>query len=423
MSERYDVVVIGGGPGGATAATLLADAGRRVLVLEKGGFPRFHIGESLMPETYHVFKRLGMLPKLAATDFPRKESVQFVSASGRESQPFYFHDRDPNEWSITWQVPRDRFDQMLLSNAAEHGATVRQGVRVCEVLFQGDQAVGVRVQEDDRTRDIAATVVVDATGLNALLGRQLGLRQLNTRLRKACIFAHYRGGHRDSGRDEGATLILSLPDRAGWFWYIPLPEDTVSVGVVADPAYLVNGRGDDPAATLDEEISRCPGVARRLAQAARKQKVWVTADYSFSSRRTAGNGWVLAGDAFGFLDPIYSSGVLLALVSGRMAADAIDEGLGRGDVSAGQLGKYHGELAAGIDRMRKLVYAFYDPQLSFGKFLMAHPHMKDHLTRLLIGDLFSPDVDEIFPPLAEMCPSLAAIETAPADASAGVGRP
>ena len=160
-NESYDCVVVGGGPAGATVGTLLADAGRSVMILEAATFPRHHVGESLMPQTYSTFKRLGMLDAMRNSNFPSKESVQFVSASGKDSQPYYFTDRDPNEWSKTWQVKRDQFDQMMLDNARQHGAAVREGVRVREVLFEGDRAVGVRVGKGEGATDIAARVVVD----------------------------------------------------------------------------------------------------------------------------------------------------------------------------------------------------------------------------------------------------------------------
>src|SRR3954469_15951918 len=256
-SDTFDVVVIGGGPGGATVATLVADAGHRVLVVERGQFPRFHIGESLMPETYWTFKRLGMLPRLKESDFVKKYSVQFVNANGKESQPFYFDEMNPHECSQTWQVVRSEFDRMMLDNAAEHGATVRQETNVTDVLLEpatggngngsghGDlpRATGVIVQrKGEAPRRIAAKVVVDATGTSALISKKLGIRKPDPKLRKCSIFAHYKGARRDEGKNEGATLVLALANQEGWFWYIPLPDDVVSVGVVGEVDYLVNGQ-------------------------------------------------------------------------------------------------------------------------------------------------------------------------------------
>lgn len=395
-SETYDCVIVGGGPAGATAGTILADHGHRTLILERSAFPRHHIGESLMPQTYWTFKRIGMLDKLAASDFPRKQSVQFVSDSGRESLPYYFTDRDPNEWSITWQVCRDRFDKMMLDNAREHGAEVREGVLVREVIFDGPRAVGVRASVDGRETELHARVVVDASGQTSVLARQLELREPDVRLKRASIYAYYRGAIRDEGRNAGATIIVHTPGRRGWFWFIPLPDDIASVGVVAPPAWLCAGRGDDPLATLEEEIVACPGIAERLRPAQRVSQAFVTSDFSFHAKQLAGEGWVLVGDAFGFVDPVYSSGVMLALKSAEFAADAIHDGLGEDDVSGQRLGRFGTKLMAGMQLIRQLVYAFYDTGFSFGAFAREYPQYQDHLVRILIGDVFNDEVGEMF---------------------------
>jgi flavin-dependent dehydrogenase len=420
-SDSFDVIVIGGGPAGATVATLLGDAGRRVLVVERGQFPRFHIGESLMPETYWTFQRLGMLPKLKQSDFVKKYSVQFVNANGKESQPFYFDEMNPHECSQTWQVVRSEFDRMMLDNAAEHGATVWQDTNVVDVLFEPaadgsgngngnghgsrlPRATGVVVQrKGESPRRISAKVVVDATGTSALISKKLGIRKPDPKLRKCSIFAHYKGARRDEGKNEGATLVLALANQQGWFWYIPLPDDVASVGVVGDVDYLINGRGT-PEETLEQEIRNCPGLEGRMTSAERVSPVHVLSDFTYRADRCAGDGWVLVGDAFGFLDPIYSSGVFLALKSGEMAADAINEGLATGDLSAEHLGRWGPELATGMHAIRKLVYAYYTPGFSFGQFMRAHPEYKRNLVELLIGDVFRPEVNAIFGPMGKMIP-------------------
>ncbi len=249
-TRSFDCIVIGGGPAGATVAALLADYAHDVLLLERLQFPRHHIGESLMPASYHTFKRLGMLEQLKASDFPRKQSVQFVSATGKDSQPYFFPDRDPDEWSTTWQVKRDRFDVMMLDNARKHGATVVQGVGVKKVLFDGTRATGVSAVIDGEMRELRSRVVVDATGMSAVLSKQLDIREPDERLKNAAIYAYYKGALRDEGRNAGATIIIHTPDRTGWFWFIPLPDDVASIGVVAPPSYLCSARGDDPLATI-----------------------------------------------------------------------------------------------------------------------------------------------------------------------------
>lgn len=402
-NTAYDVVVIGGGPAGSTVSTLLAQRQYRVLVIEKERFPRFSIGESLMPGTYWTFKRLGMLEKLRASHFPRKYSVQFVSASGRESQPFYFFQTNPHESAVTWQVLRSEFDLMMLENAAEHGVDVWQGTLVKEVLFEGDRAVGVLALKDGKPCEVRAKVVVDASGRNAFLSKRLNMRHPDPQLKKAAVFAHYENVIRDPGIDEGVTLVLNIRDNLGWFWYIPLPNNVVSIGVVANPSVLFEGRARDPEKVLEEEIVLCPTVKARLVPARRVSPVQVLNDFSYRSLQPSGHGWVLIGDAYGFLDPIYSSGVLLALKSGEFAADTIHEAFRTGDFSGEQLGGFHPTMYRGIEAMRKLVYAFYSRNFSFGQFVRNHPEYQKNLVDLLVGDVFKPEAGEIFKVMSRYC--------------------
>src|SRR3954471_24205739 len=207
-TSSTDVVVIGGGPAGSTVSTLLAQHGCRVRLFERERFPRFHIGESLIPETYWVFERLKMLDKMKASAFVKKYSVQFVNASGKLSAPFHFWDNKPHECSQTWQVIRSEFDTMMLDNAREHGVTVHEGVRVVDVIFDGTKASGVTIQQDGGVRqNISSTVVVDASGQNGLLMNRFDLRVWDPLLNKGAIWAYWKGAHRDTGRDEGATIV------------------------------------------------------------------------------------------------------------------------------------------------------------------------------------------------------------------------
>lgn len=402
IKSEYDVVVIGGGPAGSTVSTLLAQHGYRVGLFERERFPRFHIGESLIPETYWVFKRLNMLPKMQASPFVKKFSVQFVNAVGKESAPFYFHDNKPHECSQTWQVIRSEFDQMMLENAREHGVEAYEGVHVLEVLFDGDRAVGVTIRNEAGTKiDIRAKVVVDASGQAALLQNRFKLRVWDPVLNKGAIWTYWRGAYRDTGRDEGATMVLQTEGRDGWFWYIPQHDDTVSVGVVAPFDYLFKGRGTNHEQTYLEEVERCPAVKKRIEGAERTTGYFVTRDYSYRSTRVAGGGWVLVGDAFGFLDPLYSSGVLLALKSGELAADAVADGLRSGDTSEAVLGRWGDGFNQGVDRMRRLVCEYYNG-FSFGRFVKQYPHLRNTVTDLLIGDLFHDRVDAVWGPMESM---------------------
>jgi flavin-dependent dehydrogenase len=401
--NEADVVVIGGGPAGSTVSTLIAQRGYQVKLYERERFPRFHIGESLIPETYWVFQRLKMLDKMKASPFVKKYSVQFVSASGKVSAPFYFHDNKPHECSQTWQVIRSEFDLLMLNNAREQGVEVHQPARVLDVLFEGRRAVGVRVQKEDGSQDeVRASVVVDASGQSTMLQNRFKLRLWDPVLNKGAIWTYWQGAYRDTGRDEGATLVVQTPNKQGWWWYIPQHDDTVSVGVVAPFDYLFKGRGSHEQ-VYEEEATACPAITERLSKAKRATGYFATKDYSYRSREVAGHGWVLIGDAFGFLDPLYSSGVLLALKSGEMAADAIVEGLERGDVSAEQLGKWGPVFNRGVDRMRRLVCEYYDG-FNFGNFIRKFPDLKGTVTDLLIGDLFEDRVDNVWGPLESLYP-------------------
>src|SRR3954452_13977747 len=245
---------------------------------------------------------------MKASPFVKKFSVQFVSATGKESAPFYFHENKAHECSQTWQVIRSEFDTMMLQNAQEQGVEVHQPARVLEVLFDGDRAAGVRVQHEDGSQEeVRAQVVVDASGQSTMLQNRFKLRQWDPVLNKGAIWTYWQGAYRDTGRDEGATMVIQTPNRQGWWWYIPQHDDTMSVGVVAPFDYLFKGRGSHEQ-IYNEEIARCPAVQKRLAGAERATGYFATKDYSYRAKEVAGEGWVLIGDAFGFLDPLYSSG-------------------------------------------------------------------------------------------------------------------
>lgn len=403
MEKNFDVIVMGGGPAGSSISSILAREGRSVILFEKEALPRHHIGESLMTDTYWTFQRMGILEKLKQSPFVRKYSVQFANSAGRESRPFYFFEANHHESAVTWQVTRSAFDQFLLEHAAEQGAVINQGTPVKRVLFDEDRATGVEVQmKDGSLETFHAKVIVDATGQQAILSNKFGWRVRDPKLKKAVVYSYFKGAHREPDLNGGATLVLRTERGSeGWFWYIPLENDITSVGVVANPEYLVKGRGQDLAKIFDEEIEKCEAIRRRVEGAERVDKIYSIVDYSYRSRQNAGDGFILIGDAYGFLDPIYSSGVLLALKMAELAADAIHDCFTNDDFSAARLGQFQPKLDRGIESMRKLVYAFYDEDFSFSKFLQKYPDQRVNIINLLIGDVFRAGVDEVYGPLSE----------------------
>jgi flavin-dependent dehydrogenase len=399
----YDVIVIGGGPAGSTLASILAREGRSVVLFEKEEFPRHHIGESLMTDTYWTFQRMGILDKLKASPFVRKYSVQFANYVGKESRPFYFFEAIHHESAVTWQVTRAVFDRLLLEHAGDQGAKVYQGTPVRRVVFEGDRAAGVEVaMKDGSVRKFESKVVVDATGQTAMLSNKFGWRMRDPKLKKAVLYSYFKGAMREPDLNGGATLVLRTErGSGGWFWYIPLENDITSVGIVADPGYLVKGRGQDLAKIYNEEIEKCEPCRRRVEGATRVDKIYSIIDYSYRSRQCAGNGFMLIGDAYGFLDPIYSSGVLLALKMAEFAADAIHDAFKHDDFSRERLGQFQPKLDKGIESMRKLVYAFYNDGFSFAGFLQKYPEHRVSIINLLIGDVFREDADEVYGPMSE----------------------
>ncbi|MDX1981147.1 MAG: NAD(P)/FAD-dependent oxidoreductase [Bryobacteraceae bacterium] len=394
MPNEYDAIVVGGGPAGATASAVLAAKGRRVVVLERTSFPRYHIGESLLPYCYFPLERLGLIERMNASHFPRKYSVQFVTMEGKLSVPFYFFKHFDHPAAVTWQVLRSEFDKMLLDNAREKGAEVIEEITARELLWNGGAVTGVRaVTKDGETREFHAPMTIDATGRDAFAVSRNGWKVRDGYLNKIAVWTYYKGAMRDPGLDEGATTVAFVPDK-GWFWYIPLPDDVISVGVVAEKDYLYSD-SRDLKTIFDREVSRNPWIAGHLAAGRQTGEYFVTAEFSYRSRHCAADGLVLAGDAFGFLDPVFSSGVFLALRSGELAADAVDAALSAGDVSAARFQEYGAKLCEGIEAMRKLVYAFYNPNFSFREFLTEFPHLHGDLTDCLIGHLFK-DFDPLF---------------------------
>lgn len=395
-SSSFDCIVMGAGPAGTTCATLLARAGVKTLLVERDRFPRPHVGESLMPETYWIFDRLGILDSLKRNVFARKVGVQFVSSSGKESAPFFFRSHDPRECSETWHVDRAHFDKLMADNAVAEGVQLREATRVQDVLFEEERATGVRVQNTAGvTEDLTAQVVIDATGQRSLLATKLGLRRTNPDLKKAAIWGHFRGGQVDNAGGGVKTVIMQTQYNRSWFWYIPQTDDLVSVGVVGDNDYLLRGRGT-PLDVFQAELVDCPTLGEWLTEATLADQLEVVKEFSYSTERSAGDGWVLVGDAWGFIDPIYSSGVFFALKSAELAADAAIAGFEKGDLSAAQLGAWLPDFARQTNLIRKLVHAFYSGEFRVGRFVKEFPQHQAELVDLLIGRVFDGRPGKIF---------------------------
>ena len=394
-SSHYDVIIIGAGPAGTTAGALLAEKGRRVLILEKAKFPRYHIGESLMPYCWFTLSRLGLVEEMERRAFTKKYSVQFVTQDGRQSQPFYFFQHYDHPSAVTWQIERSEFDQMMLDNARSKGAEVREQTPVQRILSDDTgRTIGVEATGPDGvTFHVHAPVTLDCSGRERVAKGRDGWFSKDPALNKIAVWSYWRGAKRDPGIDAGNTTVAYVEGR-GWFWYIPLKADILSVGVVAEKDYLFSD-SKDPAQILAREIERNAWIKEHLAEGTQFGEYWVTAEFSYRSKHPAGDGLVLAGDAFAFLDPVFSSGVFLALKSGELAADAIDAALTAGDTSAARFESYGATLCRGIENMRKLVYAFYDDGFSFGKMIKAHPTQRGRLTDCLIGDLFELDFTDL----------------------------
>jgi len=384
--DAYDCVVVGGGPGGCVAATILADAGYRVALIDREAFPRFRVGESMIPYNYFPLQRAGMIEKMQASDFPKKHSVQFVGRSGRQSQPFYFSEHIDHPCAQTWQVTRDVFDAMMLDNAREHGVTVFEQMSARDLLEQDGKTVGVScVDADGAPHTFNAKVTVDASGGKGFAMSKLGWRIVDKSLVKYAVWGYFRGAARDPGRDEGATTITYLEGK-NWLWYIPLRDDIVSVGAVGDEDYLLKDTRD-LTRIFEREVDKNAWVKQRLTPGKLEDDYRVCVHRSYRSKYCAKDGLVLVGDALSFLDPVFSTGMYLTLVSGELAADAIIEGLRAGDVSGKRFEAYGETMCHRIEILRRLVYAFYAKDFSFKQLIMKYPDLKGAVTDCLVGNL------------------------------------
>ena len=317
----YDVGIIGGGPAGSTAATLLGRAGRRVIVLEREKFPRFHIGESLLPFSMQTFDRLGVREKLDRTFLP-KYGGEIVAACGTKGVRFYFKDGFQSHRDRAYQVTRSDFDKLLLDHSRENGAEVREETEVKRIAVTADR-VKIDIETSAGANEtIEARYLLDCSGRQTVLGNFYSLKKTYDHLQKFSVFAHYENVDRPEGID--GTLIRMVRGLDRWFWMIPLTQTRMSVGVVMDTASF-RAMKLSPEAALERCIGEQPMVLERMSRAERVSPVYSAGDYSYRNTKFFGDRWLLAGDAAGFIDPVFSSGVFLAVMSGEKAADALNE--------------------------------------------------------------------------------------------------
>jgi flavin-dependent dehydrogenase len=347
----HDVAIIGGGPAGSTAATLLAKAGRSVVVLEREKFPRFHIGESLLPFSMTALERLGVMPKIEAAGFVVKHGAEIASNDGARDTRFYFKDGFRSQRSTAFQVPRADFDKLLLDHAAESGAEVCEETTVEQLDFHEDCVTLSVNSKNGGAKTLEARYLLDCSGRNAVVGTRFDLKRAYPDLRKFAIYAHYEGVETPCGIDGSLTRMVRAEDH--WFWLIPLSATRTSVGVVMDTDEFKKFTAP-PAEVLHQLIAASPVMAGRMCRAECVSKVYASGDYSYRNRRLHGKRWLLAGDAAGFIDPIFSSGVFLAILGGEQAAAAFEIALD----SPSRSGAVFRDYSRRLDTVMKLYLRF-----------------------------------------------------------------
>ena len=384
----HEVAIIGGGPGGSTTANLLARAGHDVVLFEKERFPRFHIGESLLPHNVRIFERLGIMGALGER-FIEKWGVEFVSSSGDHNRLFHFEQALTPRYPMCFQVLRSEFDHLLLREAASRGARVLEGTRVVEANRAPDGTWRLATESEGKAAaKVEARFLIDASGRDGFLARKLGLREMDPALRKAAVFAHYRGVPRREGRDSGNIVIILMRD--GWFWMIPFSDGKTSVGLVADGT-SIREQGLSPEATLARAIERCPAARDRMREAERVSDVYAASDWTFACRGIAGEGYLLVGDAAAFIDPVFSSGVLLAMSSGELAADLLHEAFVRSDLSPRRFRTYERAVRRHVRAYYRMVSTFYGPVFPEMSFAPATRFgITESVIGLLAGDMEPP---------------------------------
>jgi len=385
-AQSCDILVIGGGPAGATAAIMLAEKGYRVVVLEKARHPRFHIGESLLPANLPILDRLGVAEKVRAIGM-QKWGAEFISHWDGRRQEFQFANAWDKSLPMAYQVRRSQFDEILIRRAAERGATVVEGCRVKDVEFLDGRGVLVHALHEDGTAQTwQASRLIDASGRDTFLGNQLGSKKRNTKHSSAAMFAHFTGARRNCGRREGNISIYWFDH--GWLWFIPLADGTTSIGAVVWPHYL-RTRKTPVREFFLATIALCPPLAERLADATLVSEVEATGNYSYACERSHGGNFLMIGDAYAFVDPVFSSGVMLAMNGGMAAAEAIDACLSDPRLEAAALRRFDRVMRHGPKQFSWFIYRVTNPTM---RELFLGPRnvlrMEEALLSVLAGDLF-----------------------------------
>jgi FADH2-dependent halogenase len=390
----FDAVVIGGGPAGAVCAATLAKQGCSVVVLERQAFPRFHIGESMLPYMVGMLERLGLLDAVKAQGYVVKRGGEFIDPTGMK---FFnagvfradFAKQGVGRHSETFQVDRSHFDQIMLGQAQQAGARVVHQARVTELMMTGKRSTGVRYQHDGQERELSASYVVDASGRAGTIAHRFGLRKTIDKLRMVAVFRHYEGlDERHNPGHEGDIQIGSHPE--GWVWAIPLSRSKISVGTVMPRAVL---RGKTPQQVFAEHAARVPRITQRLTGTRPCTQFWVETDYCYHADQVTGSGWLMIGDAGCFGDPMFSGGVLVAMVTGAHAATTIAQVLAEPAAENRLMTEYANFFKTGYDTYVRLIFSFYESELvstlADANATTSRDKLETYMVRLLGGDFWS----------------------------------